>query len=263
MTSPPFPDEHSAVPSSGAPRPAGLDGEAESVPRVLTWAVVKRIDPRLPNTWGHWWIELDGEESYGWWPTPCPMRWKGAMLGSEGCLNGIGTANRGTATRDAYHGLEPDHSFHPTLIVDRSDDQVRAAIRAFAHGHRGGFCWRWPWLRQQECNCRTFQQGMFAAVGLLEEPEYLYTQGPGCPFMYPFRVVKWRVADAATDAVAWMRSGLPIRRLRARRGAAAGLDERADAREGRPRAASLPLTDPRGRAQARARGVLVRESADG
>lgn len=193
----------------------GLD-ESGHVPRVLTWAVVKRIDPRLPNTWGHWWIELDNQESYGWWPTPCPMGWKGAMLGSRGCLNGIGTTNGGTPTRDAYHGEEPDHWFHPTLIVGKSDDQVRAEIRAFAQSYVGGFRWQWWWLRGPAENCRTFQRGMFEVAGLFEEPEYLYTQGSGCPFMLPFRRVKWRVLGALSDAVTRTLSVLPRRGPRPR-----------------------------------------------
>jgi hypothetical protein len=245
------------------PKPPDPDaGNAEDGPRVLTWALVKRIDPRLPNTWGHWWIELGGEESYGWWPTPCPMGWKGAMLGSNGCLNGIGTGNGGTPSRDAYHGEESDHWFHPTLVAEKSDDQVRAEIRAFARNHVGGFCWQWPWLRQRECNCRTFQQEMFAAVGLVEKPQYLYTRGPGCPFMYPFRSVKWRTVDALADTIAWLRSRFPVGRRRARRDDAPGRAEHNDRLEQRSGAASLPLTDPRGRAQAQARGVLVAESTD-
>jgi hypothetical protein len=43
---------------------------------------------------------------------------------------------------------------------------------------------------------------MFTAVGLFEEPEYLYTQGSGCPFMFPLRRVKWRVQDVIAAAVA-------------------------------------------------------------
>lgn len=228
--------------------------EAPPVPRVLTWAVVKRIDPRLPNTWGHWWIELDGEESYGWWPYPCPMGWKGAMRGSRGCLNGIGTDAGGTRTRDAYHGEEPDHWFHPTLVVDKSDDQVRAEIRAYARSYVGGFRWQWWWLRDGAENCRTFQDGMFDTVGLYEDPEYLYTRGAGCPFMFPFRQMRWRIADAVAEAGPRLRTWRPARR---RRG---GESTR---RRARPDGlGALPLTDPRGRAQAKARGTLVPDSPD-
>jgi len=196
-------------PSSSAREPSICDPGA--VPRVLRWIVVKRIDPRLPNTWGHWWIELDGGESYGWWPAPCPMGWKGAMLGSRGCLNGIGTGNGGTPTRDAYHGEEPDHWFHPTLVVEKTDEEIRADIRAFAHRFVGGFRWQWWWLRDRAENCRTFQDDLFAYVGLYEEPEYLYTRGPGCPFMMLFRRVRWRVEDSFDAAVERIRGSPPDR----------------------------------------------------
>jgi hypothetical protein len=181
--------------------------EAPRVPRVLEFAVVKRIDPRLPNTWGHWWIELGDEESYGWWPMPCPMGWRGALLGSRGCLNGTGGPTGGTMTRDAYQGDEPDHWFHPTLVVAKSDDQVRRDIRAFAQSYSGGFRWRWWWLREPAENCRTFQQEMLATVGLFEEPEYLYTQGSGCPFMFPIRSVKWRLRDMVVAGASRVRLG--------------------------------------------------------
>ncbi|UTI63985.1 hypothetical protein NBH00_21915 [Paraconexibacter antarcticus] len=174
---------------------------------MLTFLLVKRIDPRLPNSWGHWWIEIDDQESYGWWPTPCPMGWRGALLGSRGCLNGMGTPNGGSATRDAYHGDEPDHQFHPTLIVAKTDEQVRADIRAFAKGYVGGFRWQWWWLREPGENCRTFQDHLFHVVGLFEEPQYLYSRGAGCPFMFPFRRAKWRVVDLFTAGAAGLRTG--------------------------------------------------------
>lgn len=190
-----------------APDTAGDEAGAPAVPRVLEFAMIKRIDPRLPNTWGHWWIELDGQESYGWWPTPCPMGWRGVLFGCGGTLNGIGTPNGGSATRDAYHGDDPDHCYHPTLVVAKSDEQVRADIRAFAHSYIGGFRWQWWWLREPGENCRTFQWAMFETVGLAEEPEYLHTRGSGCPFMYPFRRARWRAQDLATAAFAWLCRG--------------------------------------------------------
>lgn len=233
-------------------------GEVERVPRVLTWAVVKRIDPRLWDTWGHWWIEF-GEESYGWWPSPCPMGWRAAMLGTGGVLNGIGTTSGGNPTRDAYHGEEPDHQFHPTLIVDKSDEDVRAAIRAFAHSYVGGFRWQWWWLRQPAENCRTFQDAMFESAGLFEQPEYLYTRGSGCPFMYPFRQVKWGAIDAAANAIVRVRDWLrgPLRR----RGRELDGDAAATAAAKR-HADSVSLADPKARARARIRGTLGPPSSD-
>ena len=255
--------------TSSRPRPAadgGSAGEASAapvvvpearapVPRVLTWAVVKRIDPRLWDTWGHWWIEF-GEESYGWWPTPCPMGWRGAMLGTSGVLNGIGMSNGGTPTRDAYHGEEPDHQFHPAVIVDKSDDQIRADIRAFAHSYVGGFRWQWWWLRQGAENCRTFQDEMFQAAGLFEDREYLYTRGSGCPFMFPLRRAKWEIIDGLGGAMARTRS-----RLHLGRGASKDVAGTVG-REFQPDADSLALTDPKARARARIKGTLLPDRAD-
>jgi len=229
----------------------------------LTFALVKRIDPRLPNTWGHWWIELDDGQSYGWWPTPCPMGWRGAVLGTRGVLNGVGTPNGGSLTRDAYHGDEPDHAFHPTLVVEKSDDDVRAEIRGFAQRYVGGFRWQWWWLRQPAENCRTFQDEMFEAIGLLEEPQYLYSRGAGCPFMYPFRHVKWRTIDAVTAVVARTRDWSAATRRRS----GPDHDRRPATRTRaaqRPSAAPGPaLTDPKARAQAKIRsGVRSRQVGD-
>lgn len=232
-----------------------------TLPRVLPFAVVKRIDPRLPNTWGHWWIELNDEESYGWWPDPCPMGWRGALLGSRGVLNGIGTTSGASSTRDAYHGDEPDHWFHPTLVLDKSDAEVCADVRAFAQRYRGGFRWQWWWLREPAENCRTFQDELFAATGLREEPEYLYTRGAGCPFMYPFRRVKWCTIDAIVRVLARPRRWSALgRRYRA---ADDGIeladaigpaqDRRAD--DGRS------LEDPKARARAKIRATAS-ERAD-
>lgn len=239
--------------TAASARPASA---TQPVPRVLDWAVVKRIDPRLPNTWGHWWIEMDGRESYGWWPTPCPMGWRGALLGSGGVLNGIGTTDGGTATRDAYHGDEPDHWFHPTLIVVKSDDQVRAEIRAFAHSYVGGFRWQWWWLRQPAENCRTFQDAMFEAVGLFEEPGYLYSRGSGCPFMFPLRRVKWGILDAIAGFVERTRSRPPLGARGRHLGAALQNDAAAGA-GGQRGSLPHPLADPKARARARIRGTLL------
>lgn len=185
----------------------------DSVPRVLPFVVIKRIDPRFPSTWGHWWIEVDGRESYGWWPVPCPLGLRRTITGSHGTLNGLGARTDGSATRDPYHGDEPDHAFHPTLVAAKSDDQVRADIRAFAQSYAGGWCWQWWWLRNRTQNCRTFQWDLFEAVGLVEEPEYLYTHGPGCPFMYPFRCLKWRVQDFVAAAIARWLARAPRQRV--------------------------------------------------
>lgn len=241
--------------SPSCARHAAEHGPPDRAPRVLTFAVVKRIDPRLPNTWGHWWIELHGEESYGWWPDPCPMGWRGALLGTGGVLNGIGTTDGATSTRDAYHGDEPDHWFHPTLLVDKSDDEVCADIRAFAHSYSGGFRWQWWWLRQPGENCRTFQDELFEAVGLREERDHLHTRGAGCPFMYPFRCVKWRSIDAVANTVARARHWSAAQRRPGRSRGSGDLAGDATRHERRRGSDPPSLANAKARARAKIRGT--------
>lgn len=127
---------------------------------------MKRKNIRLggaDDKYGHWWTELDGAESYGWWPK-YPVGFKSTMLGTDGELNGV-TSFGGTATRDPHHGDGADEVFQP-LIVDptKSEDTAKAEIRSFAHSYTGE--WRWTFGAGQ--NCHTFQTSMMSQVGLKE-----------------------------------------------------------------------------------------------
>ncbi|HUP68465.1 MAG TPA: hypothetical protein VM142_01495 [Acidimicrobiales bacterium] len=169
-----FSDTLSAV----RPRPA---------PRVVPFVVVKRRNTRLGRTYGHWWIELDGAESYGWWPRRCPVTLWDFVLGTAGTLNGRGgSCYGGGLTLDPHHLDPADHQFHPTLVTRKSDRRLRADIRAFAHAYRGG----WRWSIKPTPNCRSFQLSLLEAVGLEEGSENLHTRGRGCPLLYPFRLLR-------------------------------------------------------------------------
>ncbi|MGI8692947.1 MAG: hypothetical protein ACR2JK_08615 [Geodermatophilaceae bacterium] len=174
-----------------------LSGSDAAVPRVLAFVVVKRNNPRMREAYGHWWVELDGEESYGWWPLR-RLTLPRLLFGTPGSLNGVGRAHhQGTHVRDPYHGDVADHRFHPRLVVAKSDEQVRSEVRAFAQSYRGRWRWEWWWSRADARHCRTFQQDLFAAVGIEEGGDLLHTRGQGCPFLYPIRGVGWRLLDAA------------------------------------------------------------------
>lgn len=164
------------------------------IPRRLAFVVVKRINPRLRALYGHWWIEVDEQESYGWWPDRRLRIWHW-FTGAGGGLNGAGLFRRARPTRDPWHGRIADHSFHPTLHAARTDDEVRAQMRDFAQSYTGGWSWQWPWSRRPTHNCRTFQLALFDAVGIVEDPELLYTHGPGCPVLFPVRQAAWRLWD--------------------------------------------------------------------
>lgn len=157
--------------------------------------MIKRSNARFWRTYGHWWLELDGKESYGWWADHCPLRLRDLLFGATGTLNGVGgTCRGGTPTTDPHHLEEADHSFSPTLTVAKSDEQLREDIRSFARSYSG----RWHWsTKANQTGCHPFQLHLFQAVGLGEEPEHLHTRGPGCPFMYPLRSAGWRLQDLA------------------------------------------------------------------
>jgi hypothetical protein len=109
---------------------------------------------RGDDKYGHWWIEIDGTESYGWWPkTHVGLR--DTFGGTDGELNGQ-TTYHGTPTRDPHHGDDAEEEFHPVVCGDdtRTDEEIKNCLRAFARSYSGG--WRWTFGAGQ--NCHTFQQ---------------------------------------------------------------------------------------------------------
>ena len=155
------------------------------VPRVLPNVTVKRINPRVGDTFGHWWIEVDGVESYGWWPNRCPIRVRDFLFGTSGGVNGLtGSCAGGTSMTDPHHGERAQHAFHPTLVVRKSDRRVRHELRTFAQAFAGE--WRYS-TKPTSNDCRSFQVRLLQAVGLDEGPEHRHTRGTGCPFLSLFR----------------------------------------------------------------------------
>ncbi len=136
------------------------------VPRKLRFITMKRKHIELSGSdkYGHWWTEIDGKESYGWWPK-YQVGFKGTMLGVEGELNGM-TSFGGTRTQDPHHGDSAPDTFHPVLKdPTKTNAQVEAEIRTFASSYSGE--WRWTFGFGQ--NCHTFQESLMDNVGL-EEP---------------------------------------------------------------------------------------------
>lgn len=169
-----------------------------TVPRVVEFVTVKRNAPLTGRTYGHWWVEVDGQESYGWWPSQAPLGFVAVVRGTAGVLNGMGVTDDGTPTRDPNHGLLADHEFHPVLVRPASDDEVRDAIRRFA----GGFTGSWRWSTRPTMNCRLFQLALLEAAGLVDGTGNYHTRGSGCPALAPLR----RTAGRVTGRRYWPRN---------------------------------------------------------
>lgn len=157
---------------------------APPAPRIVPFLLIKRKKVRVARDYGHWWIEMDGAESYGWWPSRCPVRLRHVLRGTKGTLNGVGSSCYGGGIiTDPHHGELGDYRFHPILTVRKSDRRLRAEIRAFAHAYRG----EWRWSTKPTDNCRMFQLRLLQAVGLEEGAENLASRGYGCPFLHLLR----------------------------------------------------------------------------
>ena len=166
--------------------------------RVVDCVTVKRNLPLAGRSYGHWWVELDGVESYGWWPADCPATLRTLLRGAGGVLNGVGAAEGGTPTRDPCHGLVADYEFHPVLVLPRSDEEVRSALRRFAETFAG----EWRWSTRPTMNCRLFQLALLDAAGLVDGTGNYRSRGTGCPALAPLR----RVAGRITGRRRWPRN---------------------------------------------------------
>jgi hypothetical protein len=171
--------------------------------RTVARVVVKRNNPRLLDVYGHWWVEIDEVESYGWWPALRPVPIAKAIRGMPGVLNGVGGPNGGSPTVDPRHGELADHAFHPVTRGDRSDDQIIAAMRSFAATFDGG----WRWSIRPTVNCRSFQADLLTAAGLVVPNGYGHSAGAGCPFLASPR--RWR-DTLARDRVNLRRADLSV-----------------------------------------------------
>lgn len=106
------------------------------------------------DRYGHWWFEIEGDESYGWYPSQ-PVGLIDTLLGTDGELNGQ-TEYPGTKTEDPHHGDSADEEFHPVTSDDdkRTDAQIQECLRNFSSSYSGE--WRWTFGAGQ--NCHTFQE---------------------------------------------------------------------------------------------------------
>jgi hypothetical protein len=144
---------------------SGAGGGTATAGRKLDFITMKRKHIHLTgdDKYGHWWTEIDGAKSYGWWPKN-PVGLKETLLGTEGELNGQ-TSFGGTPTTDPHHGDSAEDSFHPVLTDGtKTDAQVRTEIDSFASAYSGEWRWTFGWGQ----NCHTFQESLMSRVGLVK-----------------------------------------------------------------------------------------------
>jgi hypothetical protein len=124
----------------------------------------KDIDLGADDKYGHWWIEIDGKESYGWWPKE-PVDLKGTVFGVEGELNGQ-TSFGGSPTMDPHHG-DRDAAVNVFKVYAKpgtSGAAIRAGIRTYSNAYSGS--WSWPCGQ----NCHSFQSGLLRQLNLTIRP---------------------------------------------------------------------------------------------
>lgn len=127
---------------------------------------------------GHWWTEINGNESYAWWPKSEGSVWD-ALFGTEGELNAVSHPSMGgTPTRDPYHGQAAEESFHPKCTDPAMDDSaIHSKMRTYAQGYSGS--WRWT---LGGTDCHVFQERMLGAASC-REPSSLDSLGGGEPMV--------------------------------------------------------------------------------
>lgn len=137
------------------------------------------------DNYGHWWTEIDGVESYGWWPKNRVSGIGETVSGVEGELNGQTSFPGGTSSLDPHHGRSADISYIPKIdtpwyktITDKlgittkttktCDEQCKEAadcFRNFANTYSGDWAWRPGDFGQ---NCHSFQKEGMKKCNLTE-----------------------------------------------------------------------------------------------
>ena len=131
--------------------------------RLVKNIKIFRIDMDLPDDYGHWWVEIGSDESYGWWPQ-FPTGGPGALTGVDGELNGQ-THFGGTPTQDPHHGDRWGvNTFNLYTKDGKTSTGVINSVRNYAKNYSGS--WSWPFGQ----NCHSFQEGFIEQFNLTTDP---------------------------------------------------------------------------------------------
>lgn len=155
-------------------------GRVESVLKIKVFRVVdqilfKRLHLELSSLeYGHWWTDLGGGESYGWWPEsvfsgPALSAIIDTFMGVPGALNGMKAdgsndfSDTASLTRDPHHAddrADVDEMFSAVISDCRTDEDLKKIARRFAKAYSG----RWSWRFEFGNHCHTFQIGLMDKI---------------------------------------------------------------------------------------------------
>ena len=112
------------------------------------------------DKYGHWWVELGPNESYGWWPSK-GVGLSETIFGVPGDLNGQSTFG-GTSTMDPHHGDRSKgvNVFKVIFPRGKTEEEIKQAIRDYAKNYSGN----WSWPAGQDCH--SFQESFIKKLGL-------------------------------------------------------------------------------------------------
>ena len=139
--------------------------------KLESWRVC-RIDPVFhlnpeKRQYGHWWIEISEDESYGFWPYGPVSGLRDTLFGVKGEVNA--PAFCPSPTEDLHHGDTTKNSkslreFDVWAPDDTDEHDLANAVRSFAGQFRAR--WAWPATPLTGENCHSFQDKLLRQFNL-------------------------------------------------------------------------------------------------
>jgi hypothetical protein len=134
------------------------------------WRVC-RIDPIFDldpakREYGHWWIEVSRDESYGFWPREPLSGLLNTIFGVPGAVNSPSFTRN--PRRDPHHGdassTKGIEEYDVWVPNDVDEHKLLAEIRKFADGFHAN--WAWPATPFTGENCHSFQEKLLRRFNL-------------------------------------------------------------------------------------------------
>ena len=143
-----------------------MNGAPNSYEKLDGWRVC-RIDPVFSEReYGHWWIEVGQDESYGFWPEKPVGGLLDMLLGVPGAVNPPDFSP--SPRRDLHHGEQSSDGqlaeFDVWVPMSTDLTTLLPKVRDFAKQFVAK--WAWPATRWTGENCHTFQEKLLKRFNL-------------------------------------------------------------------------------------------------